>query len=138
KRVADLLSDEIVMLVHRARLHDATKLEEPEASAFARATVRLRDLTYGSPEYDAEKARLGEALAHHYAHNSHHPEHGPDGVAGMDLLDLVEMLCDWKAATERHADGDLGRSLEINAGRFGICPQLAAILRVTARNRGWL
>ena len=34
------------------------------------------------------------------------------------------MLADWKAATERHADGDLLRSLRLNTERFGLSPQL--------------
>jgi hypothetical protein len=31
---------------------------------------------------------------------------------------LIEMLADWKAATERHHDGDLAKSLEIHRERF--------------------
>lgn len=38
---------------------------------------------------------------------------------------------DWKAATERHADGDILKSLEINRVRFGISDQLAQILQNT-------
>ena len=38
--------------------------------------------------------------------NRHHPEHfGEDGIRGMNLPDVVEMLCDWKAASERTKDG---------------------------------
>ncbi|GAA2159282.1 hypothetical protein [Glycomyces lechevalierae] len=50
----------------------------------------------------------------------------------------IEMLADWKAATERHADGDLARSLEIQKDRFGISDQLAQILENTAREMGWI
>jgi len=38
------------------------------------------------------------------------------------------MFCDWKAATMRHNDGNLLKSIEINAGRFGISDQLKQIL----------
>jgi len=48
------------------------------------------------------------------------------------------MLADWKAATERHDDGDLAKSLEIQRERFGISDQLVAILRNTAEHFGWL
>ena len=37
----------------------------------------------------------------------------------MSLLDMIEMIVDWKAASERHTDGDVRRSVEINADRFG-------------------
>jgi hypothetical protein len=81
---------------------------------------------------------MGEGLQHHYANNSHHPEFHADGVNGMTLVDLVEMLADWKAATERHADGDLAKSLDIQRDRFGLTAQLAQILENTARQFGWI
>ncbi len=50
----------------------------------------------------------------------------------MNLIDLVEMLCDWKAASMRHHDGNIRRSIEINGDRFGLSPQLVRILENTA------
>ena len=38
------------------------------------------------------------------------------------------MICDWYAACKRHADGDIRKSIEINTERFGLSPQLKAIL----------
>lgn len=60
------------------------------------------------------------------------------GVYGMSLFDIVEMLADWKAAGQRHADGDLRKSLEINKARFEISDQLFEILINTARELGWI
>ena len=188
--VAVLLDEVRENLDHRARLHDASKLEEPEKSAFDRLkALSLSGMAYGSPEYkaclDAEKP----AIQHHYAANSHHPEHYPqmDGgllafmlrstaqtqeeqakaaialepeaaklildtakyirasadhlessVNGMSLFDVIEMLMDWKAATERMKDGgDIRRSLEINTERFKLSPQLASILANTIEEMGW-
>ena len=122
-------------LERRGQEHDASKLQSPEKEAFDEVTPQLRGLTYGSEEYKANIAKLGEALQHHYAVNSHHPEHYPNGIDGMTLCDLVEMFCDWKAATERHADGNLERSIEINRERFGMSDQLAAIFENT---RVWI
>jgi hypothetical protein len=121
-------------LKERARVHDKSKLEPPEKEVFDRVTPQLAGLTYGSDEYKAALADMGPALDHHYAHNSHHPEHFSEGITGMSLLDLIEMLCDWKAAGERHDDGgDINRSLSLNRGRFGISPQLGDILANTIR-----
>lgn len=125
-------------LVDRANVHDASKFSDDELPAFIEATPKLRGLTYGSPEYKAATKALGPALQHHYASNSHHPEHHVHGVSDMSLLDIMEMLADWKAATMRHADGDLRRSIEINADRFGISPQLRGILYKTAAEMGWI
>lgn len=137
-RVQELLAEVSSKLVQRAIAHDQSKLREPEKSVFDRETPCLRSLTYGSDEYKAALGRLGEALQHHYANNSHHPEFHPDGVNDMTLLDLIEMLVDWKAASERHATGDIKRSIEINADRFHMSPQLVEIFENTARREfGW-
>jgi hypothetical protein len=54
------------------------------------------------------------------------------------MNELIKMLADWKAATERTSHGDLAGSLTINRERFGIAPQLMDILANTARHFGWL
>jgi hypothetical protein len=139
RRVGDLINELVGQMIHRGNVHDASKTREPELSTFDRVTPQLRTLTYGSDEYKASLAEMGPALEHHYAVNRHHPEHfGERGIAGMTLVDVVEMLADWKAATERHADGNLERSLKLQKDRFGIEPQLLAILHNTAAEYGWL
>ncbi len=132
------LVDSVFNLLHRADVHDESKLAPPEVEAFDRLTPKLRETTYGTPEYKALLADMQDALRHHYAACSHHPEHFTNGMWGMSLFDLVEMLADWKAAGERHADGSMERSLVVNVERFGIEPQLASILRATCVEMGWL
>jgi hypothetical protein len=111
---------------------DSSKLEEPEKAAFDEFTPKLAATTYGSPEYQENLDGLGEALKHHYANNAHHPEHTENGIHDMTLVDIVEMLCDWQAATERHADGDIMKSIDINQKRFGFSDDLRDIFRNTA------
>ena len=41
---------------------------------------------------------------------------------------LLEMLCDWIAATKRHNNGDIRKSIEINQKRFGYSDELKQIL----------
>ncbi len=50
----------------------------------------------------------------------------------MDLIDILEMLCDWFAASKRNLNGDITSSINKNAERFGISPQLTKILHNTA------
>jgi hypothetical protein len=138
RRVDELLLELMWEIGLRVTHHDESKLEDPEKAIFDEFTPKLRDTTYGSDEYKGYLKEMGVALQHHYANNRHHPEHFENGVDGMTLVDLVEMLADWKAATERHADGDLARSLEIQKERFGLTHQLVSILRNTAVEAGWL
>lgn len=137
-RVFDLMAVILEELGERARWHDMSKTEPPELAIFDEFTPKLKGTTYGSDEYKSYLAAMGEGLAHHYAHNRHHPEHFPNGINDMTLMDLVEMLADWKAATERHEDGSLLRSLDIQAERFGISQQLAGILHNTAIHLEWI
>jgi len=137
-RVGELMGQPIRELVDRSTQHDRSKTEDPELATFNEFTPKLKDSTYGSEEYKGFLAAMKTGLDHHYANNRHHPEHFADGINGMTLVDLIEMLADWKAATERHADGDLGRSLDIQKERFGISDQLDRILWNTARGFGWV
>ena len=137
RRVDELLLELMWEIGLRVTHHDESKLVDPEKAIFDEFTPKLRDTTYGSDEYKSYLKEMGVALEHHYANNRHHPEHFENGVDGMTLVDLVEMLADWKAATERHADGDLARSLEIQQERFGLTHQLVSILRNTAVEAGW-
>ena len=113
--------------------HDASKLESPEVELFAEHTRQLASLSYGTEAYQASLQALKPALDHHYASNRHHPEHFTDGVNDMTLIDIIEMFCDWKASTLRHNDGNLLKSIELNAERFNIDGQLKQILLNTAR-----
>lgn len=127
ERVRDLLNIMIAEILRRGELHDQTKLEPPEVAAFTAKTSELSDTTYGSAAYEQNKEDIAAALTHHYANNRHHPEHFKDGLADMNIVDLIEMFCDWKAASERHKDGNLRRSIELNAVRFGMSPDLVRI-----------
>jgi hypothetical protein len=119
------------MLTMRAIEHDASKLLPPEKECFDEITPLLKGSTYGSEEYKATMDRMRPAIDHHQKSNRHHPEYFDNGINGMNLIDIVEMICDWKAASERHADGDIYRSLEINKERFGMSDQLVSILKNT-------
>jgi len=128
----------IKRLCMQAKDHDASKLEDPEKSVFDEWTPMLSGVTYGSDEYRDMLKQMKPAIDHHQSNNRHHPEYfGSAGVEGMDLLDLVEMVCDWKAATMRHDDGDIRRSIDINAKRFQMPDYLVGLLRRTVANMHW-
>ena len=106
------------VLIRRAAVHDLSKYSKDEAPYFERALPMLRGLEYGSSEYKEALNSLGPALNHHYRNNSHHPEFYNGSIDDMSPLDIIEMLCDHKAATRRHSTGDMKKSMEINSKRF--------------------
>jgi len=118
-------------MLDRIEEHDQSKLRHPEVEIFAEYTSKLADCTYGSPEYNGFRKAMSTALAHHYANNRHHPEFHKNGIDDMNLVDVLEMLADWKAASTRHNNGNIRKSIEINGNRFNISPQLIKTLENT-------
>jgi len=127
-------------LLDRAVVHDASKFSEVERTAYVEPVweMNTRKVEYGSEEYKRLTAQMGEGWEHHKAHNTHHPEfvelnqpeflHDP--FAGIDLFDLLEMLCDWTAASKRrgnHPSVPIERFKE----KMDLGNQLECILRNT-------
>lgn len=119
----------------RGDLHDKSKLEEPELEAFAKVNHKAKDTVYDSEEYKKNlQTVLKKALEHHYSENSHHPEYyGEKGVKGMDLIDIIEMIADWKASTFKYKEGDILKGIEINQSRFKYSDGLKSIFITTAK-----
>lgn len=125
-----------IQLVNRGNKHDKSKTEYPECKIFLdeKLNSMLRVSTYGSPEYIEMLKKMKPALAHHYKVNAHHPEHYKNGIRDMSLVDLIEMFCDWKAATMRHTNGSIVQSIKKNAKRFGYSKELEQILLNTVKD----
>lgn len=136
-KVDEVIHRLVIALEDRAIKHDDSKERSPEVEVFDVETPKLKQLVYGSQEYKDSLARLGPALEHHYKANRHHPEHFDNGVDGMTLVDLVEMFCDWMAASKRTKNGNPMKSVEVSVERFKIDPQLASILANTVAAYFW-
>ena len=137
-RVQELMGDVACDIIRRGVEHDRSKFETVELEPLQ----KMQDLIdaegqapYGSDEYKRRTALLGPMIEHHRANNSHHPEYYEDGIAGMSLLDLIEMICDWKAASERGEESAINLTHSIE--HHGIDPQLAQILKNTAEVLGF-
>jgi hypothetical protein len=115
----------------RGQIHDASKFHSPEREIFAANFEKLAKTVYGSPEYQKLKEEVQVAIDHHYAGNRHHAEHWPNGMEDMDLLDVIEMLADWTAATKRNKNGNIHKSIDFNTPKYKIPPMLAMIMRNT-------
>lgn len=118
-------------LFQRAAVHDNSKFSPEEFEPYDKLFPELQKYPYGSPELKAVYKQLGPALKHHVTSNRHHPEYfGEDGINGMNLIDVLEMVCDWMAASKRSQTGIM-KGLEINKERYGISDQLFEIIKNT-------
>lgn len=162
RQVREFIEQLEMALSNRRCGHDYSKLVDPEKSTFDEFTPKLAESTYGSEEYGQFLGEMKPALDHHYSENRHHPEHfkrfvcngcfkeyqsapyvcdvcgysqfqEEADISQMTLIDLCEMICDWKAATLRHNNGDILKSIEINQKRFRYTDELKQILISTVK-----
>jgi hypothetical protein len=129
--VAEYIGRMIKELIQRQEDHDKSKLDSPEIEILTEVTPELRKCTYGSDEYKSYLEKMKPMLEHHYQVNRHHPEHYAGGIKEMNLVDIVEMICDWKAASRRQKNGDIYKSLDMNQQRYGYSDELKQILKNT-------
>ncbi|GAK58756.1 hypothetical protein U27_05731 [Candidatus Vecturithrix granuli] len=134
EHVRENLSIIIEQLHDRAQHHDESKLSEAEIDGFTEYTPKLKNTEFGSEEYQSFLKELKPVLTHHYQENRHHPEHFSNGYRGMNLVDLVEMFCDWLASTQRMANSDIYKSIEHAQERFALSDDLVHILKNTAKD----
>lgn len=86
-------------LERRALNHDLSKLNKDEFDGFVRINRAAREKPYGSESYISGMRQEKPTIELHYSRNSHHPEHFQgDSATDMDFLDIIEMVCDWRAA----------------------------------------
>jgi hypothetical protein len=122
----------------RGIAHDRTKFMECELLAFVSTREAFKKANYGSPEYKACTDAIKPAIDHHYAHNRHHTGYHKNGINDMNLIDIVEMICDWKAAARRSPDQTFEQSLDYAFKRYGIDGQLKQIMLNTFQALGWM
>ena len=88
-------------LSSRASDHDKSKFFEPELTPYIWLTWENHCLLNNIPlELDETiKYSIAHAISHHITKNRHHPEFysNPDN---MTKVDLIEMVCDWKAISQ--------------------------------------
>lgn len=130
RRVGIYLQKIANALFSRAVVHDNSKFTPEEYEPYDKAFPGLQKYGYGTDEFRAELAKIKPAITHHYEHNDHHPEYFKSGIDGMNLIQLVEMTCDWIAASER-SQKDIFKGLDMNKDRFKISDQLYSIIKNT-------
>lgn len=121
-------------LQDRSSCHDASKFWKDEFQGFIQINKTAREHKYGSPEYQASlKAVEPNPVELHYSRNRHHPEHHENGIDDMGLVDLIEMVADWKAASLTYGNTSFDESLEISIKRFDLRPEQIYLVKLIAK-----
>src|SRR6266568_6841922 len=118
-RVAGYLQIVATELFRRAAVHDNSKFSPDEFEVYDEVFPELQKYAYGSPELKATYKKLGPALKHHFEANDHHPDHFKGGIHEMNLIQLIEMVCDWLAASAR-SQTSIHKGLLISQERYHI------------------
>ena len=118
----------------RAAIHDDSKFRRDEFEAYAECADEFDQHPFNSQEERALREKLYPAMSLHKQRNRHHPEHFENGMTGMNLIDLLEMLCDWKSASERTPGDSIRTALPILKEKYNISPQLMNVLTNTIRD----
>ena len=139
--LAEVMSRVAGALNSRAAIHDVSKLADDEFAGFARINGAARVNKFGSPEYAEGMKRERPTIDLHFSRNRHHPERPglvgeaaeekrglPDDFtywqardgATMTFLDVIEMVCDWWAASKGYNDDrPWSKSVELNLAAKG-------------------
>ena len=125
-------------LRRRGFAHDRTKFQEMEFDAFVSTRDKFKKANYGSREYKECTDVIKPAIVHHYENNRHHTGFHKNGINDMNLMDLCEMIADWKAAERRSPDKKLGDTLEYAFRKYEINDQLGKIIINTLKSLNWI
>lgn len=109
-------------LLETAEVHDLSKLAPDEFYGFVEINHIAREHEFGSDEYNDALAASGDVIGLHYQRNRHHPEHHDRGIEDMSLVDIVEMVADWQAASDVYGKTSFEKGLEVLKERFGLKP----------------
>ena len=113
-------------LTTRAKTHDASKLKEPELTQYTEAAEKLEKFKPGSSDYLKIRDKYAIILSKHFTKNSHHPEHFKNGFNDMSILDLVDVLVDWKLDC---GDGDWNKFVDDRRDYYGMSDQVVQIFK---------
>lgn len=121
------------ILFNRGKVHDKSKLNEPEFSMWKKMDEEPR-YKYGTKEYNEKINRYKEVFNLHYQQNRHHPEHWSSFYSEMDLIDVIEMLCDWLGYKDDITIKEAEELVNIQCKRYGFNSTFQNLLYNTLKN----
>ncbi len=136
--VAENINEIRYDLEKRGISHDRNKFEVLEFDSFVKTRQEFKKANYGSEEYRECLEVIKPALDHHYQNNRHHTKFHENGFTDMNLLDILEMLADWKAANKRSPDLSFEDSLPEAFEQYNIPKNMRKHIIATLKYLGWI
>lgn len=135
RTVRKRLSHFSTILQSRAFIHDESKLQEPEYSLWKQMDEEPR-YPYGTKEYISKLDRWQHLFRMHWndSRNRHHPEHFTNPITEMDLMDMIEMLCDWLGYKEVLSYTEASKLVDSQCKRFNFPDEFRYLLLNTLTN----
>ena len=113
-------------LKQRAKTHDASKLKEPELTQYTEAEEKLENFKPGSKSYLTFAQKHHIIFSEHFKKNPHHVEHFKNGFNDMTLLDLIDVLTDWRLDC---GDEDWNKFVDDRKEFYGMDNQVVSIFK---------
>lgn len=124
-------------LYARAENHDLSKFTKEESNLFSAYFKKFKKTQVGSKEYFGFLEYLKPSIKIHYKRNRHHPQYFKRGMLDMNLIDLIEMLVDWKSIAKQ-GNNNILDLINLNQERFGYNDEIKELFLTTVRYFGWL
>ena len=125
-------------LEKRGIAHDRSKFTAEEFDSFVKTRPKFKKANYGSREYQECVDQIKPAIDHHYNNNRHHTGFHEKGFQDMNLLDILEMLADWKAASRRSPDLTFEDSLPKAFKKYHIPENMQKHIIATLKYLKWI
>jgi len=125
-------------LEKRGIAHDRSKFETFEFDSFAKTRQKFKTVDFGTKEYQECVDEIKPAIDHHYAANRHHTAYHFNGFNDMNLIDILEMLADWKAASRRSPGLRFVDSLPGAYRKYDIPENMQKHIESTLTYLGWI
>lgn len=122
-----------IILLRRGEDHDNSKLEEPEFSGWCKMDEEPR-YPYGSYEYKDKVKRFNPLFIEHWRKNRHHPEYFNYNFNDMDLIDIIEMMCDWLGYRDNITYTEASQLVSTQCDRYGFSDELKELILNTLKN----
>ncbi len=122
-----------ITLLRRAENHDNSKLKSPEFELWEQMDSEPK-YAYGTKEYFEKMDRYRPLFELHWKNNRHHPEHFERSYDDIDLIDILEMICDWLSYKDNLTYTQASELVSMQCERYNFSEELRELILNTLKN----